>query len=392
MPPDGSDVRVGRDDVDVVRLDAHAVLGLADRHRRRLGQRLGEEARVRRIEVLDEHERHPGVGRERAEQLRERLEPAGRGADADDGKRHVRTNQEESAASPPAPVSSTSQPPRHASRPGEPPTGRPFDGLCQTTRVQRPRRPRRGPTGHQGAPLAAKSTRLTRHQRKSSWNEFSTGDRPVMCMRTFHGRRSSRARSLRFGGEVATSQEVEPRAPPLEALEMALALRVPEPDLVHHSDRGSWPAPEGRRPRPRATPGTMPVRAAGCWCLTRRPPRSSPLGVRSRCSSTTWAASQYLWEHPPRPGALAYVADHCIGAWVPANVASFVLQPRASTPSAPTSSRTGIRARRTPIPSRRACSRRCRLGTAFIGRGSEVQNLLRAHVGQASWRPRPRAG
>jgi copper chaperone NosL len=40
----------------------------------------------------------------------------------------------------------------------------------------------------------------------------------------------------------------------------------------------------------------------------------------------------YLREHPPRPGAVAYVADHRTGAWVPANEASFVLQPRASTP------------------------------------------------------------
>ena len=78
------DVGVGRDDVDVVRLDRGAVLGLADRHRRGLGQRVAQEARVGGIEVLDEDERHPAVGGEVLEELGERLEPPGRGADADD--------------------------------------------------------------------------------------------------------------------------------------------------------------------------------------------------------------------------------------------------------------------------------------------------------------------
>jgi len=42
--------------------------------------------------------------------------------------------------------------------------------------------------------------------------------------------------------------------------------------------------------------------------------------------------ARYLREHPPRRGAVAYVADHRSGAWVPAREASYVLQPGASTP------------------------------------------------------------
>jgi copper chaperone NosL len=41
---------------------------------------------------------------------------------------------------------------------------------------------------------------------------------------------------------------------------------------------------------------------------------------------------RYLREHPPRPGAMVYVADHRTGNWVPAREAVYVLQPRASTP------------------------------------------------------------
>jgi copper chaperone NosL len=41
---------------------------------------------------------------------------------------------------------------------------------------------------------------------------------------------------------------------------------------------------------------------------------------------------RYLREHPPRRGAVAYVADHHTGRWVPAQEAVYVLQPAASTP------------------------------------------------------------
>ena len=42
--------------------------------------------------------------------------------------------------------------------------------------------------------------------------------------------------------------------------------------------------------------------------------------------------SRYLREHPARRGAIAYVADHLTGQWVPASEAVYVLQPAASTP------------------------------------------------------------
>ena len=42
-----------------------------------------------RIEMLHQHERHAGVEREMLEQLRERLQPAGRGADAHDRERRA---------------------------------------------------------------------------------------------------------------------------------------------------------------------------------------------------------------------------------------------------------------------------------------------------------------
>ncbi len=80
------DVGVGRNDVDVVPLHGRSVRRLTDRHRRGLGQRLGQEAGVRRIEVLDQHERHAGVGRKILEELCERLQPPRRGAYSDDGK------------------------------------------------------------------------------------------------------------------------------------------------------------------------------------------------------------------------------------------------------------------------------------------------------------------
>jgi copper chaperone NosL len=41
---------------------------------------------------------------------------------------------------------------------------------------------------------------------------------------------------------------------------------------------------------------------------------------------------RYVREHPPRRGAVVYVADHLTGKWVPAREALYVLQPAASTP------------------------------------------------------------
>ena len=43
-----------------------------------------------RIEMLDENERHAGIGRQAGQELRERFEPSGRGSDTDDWKRRLR--------------------------------------------------------------------------------------------------------------------------------------------------------------------------------------------------------------------------------------------------------------------------------------------------------------
>ncbi len=78
-------VGVGRDHVDVVGGDGRFVDHLGDRHVRLAGQQLGQQAGVLGIEVLDEDVGHAGVVGQVLEELGERFEAAGRGADADDG-------------------------------------------------------------------------------------------------------------------------------------------------------------------------------------------------------------------------------------------------------------------------------------------------------------------
>jgi hypothetical protein len=48
------------------------------------GQQIDHHARMRRIEVLDQNERHAGAGREGGEQPPGRIEAASRGAEPDD--------------------------------------------------------------------------------------------------------------------------------------------------------------------------------------------------------------------------------------------------------------------------------------------------------------------
>ncbi len=77
-------VGVRRDHVDVIRLDPHVVARLADRHARALREQAGEDAVVRRVQMLDQHVSHAEVRREMVEELVEGFEAAGRSADADD--------------------------------------------------------------------------------------------------------------------------------------------------------------------------------------------------------------------------------------------------------------------------------------------------------------------
>ena len=85
-----ADLHVRGDDVHVVRPDPHSALHLEHLHPRRPGHDFREHARVGRVEVLNEDERHPGVGGEAREKLRERLDASGRSADPDDGEALIR--------------------------------------------------------------------------------------------------------------------------------------------------------------------------------------------------------------------------------------------------------------------------------------------------------------
>ena len=76
-----------RHQIDVVGLDRHAVLGNDHRHLAVPGDQLVHQAAEVRGQMLDDDEGHPGVGRQTAEQLFERLEAACRSADPDNAGR-----------------------------------------------------------------------------------------------------------------------------------------------------------------------------------------------------------------------------------------------------------------------------------------------------------------
>ena len=90
-PVQDGQVLVGRDHVDAVRLDLHPVLDLDDRHGGGALEQLRQHALVRRVQVLDDDEGHAAALRHVLAKLLERLQPAGRGADADDGERALRS-------------------------------------------------------------------------------------------------------------------------------------------------------------------------------------------------------------------------------------------------------------------------------------------------------------
>jgi hypothetical protein len=76
-----------RGDVDVIGLERLAVTRLGHREGRGVAQHLGQVALARGIQVEDHHERQPGVRRHVAQELAQRLDTAGRRAEADDGRR-----------------------------------------------------------------------------------------------------------------------------------------------------------------------------------------------------------------------------------------------------------------------------------------------------------------
>ena len=88
--PHDAQARGARNDVDAIGLDRLIVDDLGHGERSGARKNLRQRAFMLRVEVLHEHEAHAGVGRESFEQLRERFQSAGRGADADYGERRSR--------------------------------------------------------------------------------------------------------------------------------------------------------------------------------------------------------------------------------------------------------------------------------------------------------------
>jgi copper chaperone NosL len=90
-----------------------------------------------------------------------------------------------------------------------------------------------------------------------------------------------------------------------------------------------------RGPPPPAAVDTRNDACASCRMLVSDPRTAAQLvapGEEPAFFDDVGCLARYLREHPPRRGAVAYVADHRSGAWVPAREASYVLQPAASTP------------------------------------------------------------
>ena len=81
-----SHVAIRRDDVDMVRLHQHLVHRFQYRHGGAALQDLRQDAGVAGVQMRHQHEGHAAVGGRVLEELLERLQPAGRGAQADDGK------------------------------------------------------------------------------------------------------------------------------------------------------------------------------------------------------------------------------------------------------------------------------------------------------------------
>ena len=89
-PMEDGHVLVGGDHVDPVRFDLHAVPDLDDLHGGGALEELHHDPLVGRVEVLDDDEGHAASRGHVLQEELQRLETAGGGADADDGKRAVR--------------------------------------------------------------------------------------------------------------------------------------------------------------------------------------------------------------------------------------------------------------------------------------------------------------
>lgn len=76
---------VGRNDIDAVSLDDHAVGGLYDRDAGGPAEDVRQDTGVRRVEVLDDHEGHAAIGPQMRQQGFQGTDAASRRADADHG-------------------------------------------------------------------------------------------------------------------------------------------------------------------------------------------------------------------------------------------------------------------------------------------------------------------
>ena len=88
--PHDTQVGVGWDDVDMIRLDPQIVGDLGNPHRSGPRQKLWEGACMLRIEMLYQHEAHSRIERQMFQKLRECVQPSRGRAYAHDGKRGER--------------------------------------------------------------------------------------------------------------------------------------------------------------------------------------------------------------------------------------------------------------------------------------------------------------
>ena len=85
-PVQDGHVLVGGDHVDAVRLDPHPVPDLEDLHGGGALEQFGHDPLVGRVQVLDDDKGHAASFRHMPQELLQRLQPAGGGADADNGE------------------------------------------------------------------------------------------------------------------------------------------------------------------------------------------------------------------------------------------------------------------------------------------------------------------
>lgn len=73
---------IGRNDINMIGLDAHAAGDFLDAHGGFLGEQFGEEAVMLGVEMLDEDEGHAGIGGQVGDEFGEGFDAAGGGADS----------------------------------------------------------------------------------------------------------------------------------------------------------------------------------------------------------------------------------------------------------------------------------------------------------------------